>query len=148
MLGRLSAYTGQIDDVGQGDVTSLDTGLSPSLDVFVSRVGSLTDADRREIAEARKGVHEAFHSSALRAALELLVGREDDYMLARRALAAAHVPDGLENAGVDEVDDLNEVARYAQLAIDDGLLAALTSDALHPNHLRELHRSLKVVLGS
>jgi len=134
--------------VGQGDGTSLDAGLSPALDAFVTRVLSLTDADRRAIADARKAVDESFHQSALLAASELLVGRADDYARARSALATAHVPQALEDAGRDEVDDLNEVARYVQLAIDDGLLAVLTRDALHPNHLRELHRSLKVVLGA
>lgn len=134
--------------MGQGDVTSLDAGLSPAVDGFVTRVRSLTDADRRAIAVARKGVDEAFHQSALRAAWELLVERGDDYVNARSALATAHVPEAMENAAGDELSDLNDVARYVQLAIDDGLLAVLTSDALHPNHLRELHRSLKVVLGS
>lgn len=86
---------------------------------------------------------EVFHERALAAAAELLVGRGEEYARARRTLATAHLPRSLTADGGGRTD-LDDTARHVQLAIDDGLLAVLTSDLLHPNHARELHRSLKV----
>ena len=98
------------------------------------------------VAAARRAVDETFHERALQAASELLVGRGELYAEARRALARAHVPAALEGEALSEGEraELDDVARAVQLAIDDGLLAVLTSDRLHPNHARELFRSLKV----
>lgn len=115
----------------------------------MNRVLGLTDHERGAIAEARKGVDESFHERALLAAAEALVGRGDEYARARSRVALAHVPDALEDADDrDEVEWLNDVARSVQLAIDDGLLAILTSDVLHPNHARELYRSLKAAFDT
>lgn len=95
------------------------------------------------MAEARRAVDEAFHETALFAAAEALEGREDAYVRARRELARAHVPEVLADAARDERARWQDVARLAQLAIDDALLAIVTSDRVHPNHLRELYRSFK-----
>ncbi|HJR95630.1 MAG TPA: hypothetical protein VJ807_09355 [Gaiellaceae bacterium] len=133
------------DVVGQTDRSQSDRHASRAVDAFVARVLELTDDDRRAIADARAAVDESFHQSALRAAAEQVVGRGDEYMRARRAVALAHVPDALEGAPPGELQALNRVARDAQLAIDDGLLAVLTRDTLHPKHLRELNRSLGIV---
>lgn len=86
---------------------------------------------------------EAFHESARAAAFEALAGRGEEYVRARRALARAHVPERLET----EVGDGSwaEVARLAELAIDDALLALLGSDLLHPKHVRELYRSFQAL---
>ena len=134
------------DVVGQTDLSHSDTHAPPAVDVFVARVLELTDDERRVIADARAAVDESFHRSALLAAAEQLVGHGEEYLRARRAVALAHVPDALEGAPPSELEALNRVARGAQLAIDDGLLAVLARDTLHPKHLRELNRSLGVVL--
>ena len=133
------------DVVGQPDLSQPDTHASPAVDAFVARVLELTDDDRSAIADARAAVDEPFHRSALLAAAEQLAGRGDEYVRARRAVALAHVPDALEGAPPGELEALNRIARNAQLAIDDGLLAVLARDTLHPKHLRELNRSLGVV---
>ena len=133
------------DVVGQTDLSQSDTHASPAVDAFVARVLELTDDDRRAIAHARTAVDESFHRSALLAAVEQLVSRGDEYLRARRAVALAHVPDALDGAAPGELDALNRVAREAWLAIDDGLLAVLARDTLHPKHLRELNRSLGVI---
>lgn len=104
---------------------------------FVARARRLSDGDRVAIAAARAEVDEEFHEQALRAAAEALVGRGDAYARARAELARAHLPDGI----ADEPERLAPVARLAQLAIDEMLLAAVTSDVLHPKHLRQLSRA-------
>lgn len=143
------AYTRAIEDAGQHARVEPDTASSSPLDEFVTRVLALTDDERRTVAEARRSVDEAFHERALVAATELLVGRGETYAQARRVLATAHVPMALsEHGDHDERAELADLARHVQLAIDDGLLAVLTSDLLHPNHARELHRSLKVVFDT
>lgn len=117
------------------------------MDSFAARVWALTDEDRVAVAKARESVDEAFHERALRAGLEALAGRGDEYLAARRALAGAHLPARLDRARddmqSDELAHWNDVARLVQQALDDALIAILTSASLHPNHLRELHRSLK-----
>lgn len=111
----------------------------------MARVLRLTDAERHAIGAARASIDESFHRSALRAAAEQLVGRGEEYVRARRAVATAHVPDALEHAAPDNAAELNTIACRVQLAVDDGLLAVLTRDTLHPKHLRELNRSLAVL---
>jgi hypothetical protein len=112
---------------------------------FVERVLELSDDQRLAVAEARRAVNEAFHETAVSAAVEALAGRGEAYTRARRALARAHVPECLDGSAGDGGDRAawQDVARLVQLAIDDALLAVLTSDALHPSHLRELYRSFK-----
>lgn len=102
---------------------------------FVERMRALTDDERRRIAAARRQVSEGYHEGSLRAASELLAGRGDAYVRARFEVAAVHVSDG--------VDD--ETARLVALAVDDALLALVTADLLHPNHVRELYRSCRAV---
>lgn len=140
------AYTRSIHERGQDDTTSPVAGQAPGVDAFLSRVLALTDTERKAVAAARRAVDETFHERALHAASELLVGRGELYADARRAVSRAHIPAALEGHELSEAErvELEEVARAVQLAIDDGLLAVLTSDRLHPNHARELHRSLKV----
>jgi chromosome condensin MukBEF complex kleisin-like MukF subunit len=128
--------------VGHTNRLNPDPGLSRAVHDFVARVLALTDDERRAIADARAFVDESFHRSALLAAAEQLVSGSDEYARARTAVAVSHVPAALEHASPDELEELNRVARHVQLAIDDGLLAVLTRDTLHPKHLRELNRSL------
>lgn len=112
--------------------------FGPSHDLvaaLVERLRVLTDEERRRIADARRQVTEDYHEGSLRAASELLVGRGDAYARARFEVTAVHVSDG--------VDD--ETARLVQLAVDDALLALVTADLLHPNHVRELYRSCRAV---
>lgn len=113
----------------------------------------MDDESRLAVASARKAVDEAFHEKALRAASDALVGRGDEYVRARRALAGTHVPDKLTGDDADaltgeELARWSEVARLVQQAMDDELMALLTSDVLHPNHLRELHRSWRAAQES
>lgn len=87
---------------------------------------------------------EAFHEAALQSATESLVGRAETYVRARSQLARAHVPECLDGSSADaERARWQDVARLVQLALDDALLAVVTSDELHPNHARELYRSFK-----
>lgn len=108
---------------------------------FVDRVLRLSDDDRLAVAEARRAVSEGFHEKALWAAAEALVGRSEEYARARALVARAHVPEGL-------AEEADEVARLVQLAIDEGLVALVGADVLHPNHLRELYRPWRAVLGA
>jgi hypothetical protein len=123
----------------------------PSVETFVARVRTLTDEDRVAVANARRVVDETFHERALRAGLEALAERDAEYLKARRALADAHLPARLDPAGEDlqsaELAHWNDVARLVQQALDDALIAILASGSLHPNHLRELYRSLKAASG-
>jgi len=137
----------RIDSAGQAPSVGVESDLPPSVDAFVARVRSLTDDERIAIANARGAVDEAFHARALLAGAEELVKRGGAYVGARWALADAHLPEAMldiaDDAPGDDVARWNEVARLVQLAIDEALVAILTSDSLHPNHLRELYRSLK-----
>lgn len=117
--------------------TDIDTGSArKAVDGFVTRVLALTDEERVAVAETRKALDDSFREPALRAAAEALVGRAEAYVLARRELAGAHVPGGLD----DDPARRDEVARLVRLAIDEALAARVGQDVLHPNHLRELHR--------
>jgi hypothetical protein len=111
---------------------------------FVDRMRRLTDEQRIAAAEERKRVDEEYHEKALRAAAEALAGRGEAYARARRALAAAHVPEALRIEGderdAEQVRRWTEISRLVQLAIDEMLVALIASDVLHPNHLRELSR--------
>ncbi|MDQ4030218.1 MAG: hypothetical protein M3168_04170 [Actinomycetota bacterium] len=104
-----------------------------AIDEFVARALRLTDGDRSVLAAARAEVSEAYHEKALWAAAEALVGRGEEYAHARALVARAHVPEGVE-------DESDAVARLVRLAIDEGLVAVVGADLLHPNHLRELYR--------
>lgn len=109
----------------------------------MARVRALTDEDRTVLAEARKALDEGFREQALRSAAELLVGRGEAYALARRELAGAHVPQGLG----DDRGRRDEVARLAELAIDELLVGIVTQERLHPKHLRELYRPWRALDG-
>ena len=113
--------------------------VSRAVEAFVAHVRALRDEDRVAVANARRVVDEEFHERALVAGLEILAGRGEEYVRSRRAVADVHLPESPEALG----DDAAEIARLVQLAVDDALIAILTRDALHPNHLRELYRSLK-----
>ena len=77
-----------------------------------------------------------FHEKAVRAGIEAAARYPDLYLDARARVASAHLPSGLEEAAPD--GDLEDVARLAQLAIDDALLGTVGQLTLHPNNLREL----------
>jgi hypothetical protein len=115
---------------------------------FVARAARLTDEQRALVAERRATLDEADHVASLRSGAEALVDFAPAYVEARRALAAAHVPDALERDDLtpDERARWTDVARLMQLAIDEMLVALAGNEVLHPNHLRALsaawgHRS-------
>lgn len=130
-----------------------DDGFGPNrtaVESFIDLVRGLTDENRLAVAEARKAVSEPFHAKAWRAAGEALAGRGEAYLWARRQVARAHIPERLapegdDALGGDEAARWSEVARLVQQAIDDALMAFLTSDIVHPKHLRELHRSWRAL---
>lgn len=97
---------------------------------------SLTDEDRRVVAERRRGLDEAFREKAVRAGVESLAPHAAFYVWARAQVAGAHVPDSLEEATLEP--EWSEISRLVQLAIDEALLAFVGQGTLHPNHLREL----------
>lgn len=107
-----------------------------AVDSFVERVRSLTDEERRVVAERRRGLDEAFREKALRAAAEAIPPHEAVYVRARARVAGAHVPTRLEEGVRD--DEWTEISRLVQLAVDEGLLAMVAQRTVHPNHLREL----------
>lgn len=102
----------------------------------MERVLSLTDDERRVVADRRRGLDEAFREKALGAGAESLAAHADLYVRARTQVAKAHVPACLEEGVPDPA--WAEVSRLVQLAIDEALLAFVGSGTLHPNHLREL----------
>lgn len=125
--------------------------LAP-LEQFIEQVLALRDEQRLAAAAARKAVDEAHHERALRAAADLLVRRSEAYADARRRLVGAHLPERLSDEGAPALDGAeaaqwHEVARLVQQAIDDGIVALLLSDVLHPNYLRELYRPWRGVLA-
>lgn len=103
---------------------------------FVERVRSLSDEDRRVVAERRGGLDEAFREKAVRAGVESLAAHPELYVRARMQVAGAHLPSCLEEATLEP--EWSEVSRLVQLSIDEGLLAFVGQGTLHPNHLREL----------
>jgi hypothetical protein len=141
------SYTSPIDGTGQASSVPLEPKGAASVEDLLARVTRLTDEDRARVAEARKAVDESFHADSLAAASELLVGRGEAYARARSAVAAAHLPAVLDDEGLepDERARWGEIARLVEAALDDALLAFLTNDVLHPNHARELYRSLKAI---
>jgi hypothetical protein len=104
---------------------------------------ALTDADRAALADARGRLDEDFREQALRSAAELLVGRAEAYASARRELAGAHVPKGLDA----DPRRRDEIARLAELAIDELLVGIVVQERLHPKHLRELYRPWRALDG-
>jgi hypothetical protein len=135
-LPRPAPILPRIDFAGQAPSVDEPSDLSGSVDALVARVRALGDEELVAIANARRAVDEDFHERALVAGIEALVGRGEEYVHARRSLANAHLLETTDAKG-------DEIARLVQLAIDDALIAVLTSNAIHPNHLRELYRSLK-----
>lgn len=109
----------------------------------MARVNALTDDDRARLADARSALDEDFRAQALRSAAELLAGRAEAYAEARRDVAAAHVPEGLD----DDPARRDEVARLVQLAIDELLVGVVVQERLHPKHLRELYRPWRALDG-
>lgn len=107
-----------------------------AVDAFVERVASLTDEDRRLVAERRRGLDEAFRERAIRAAAEAIPPHADIYARARARVAGAHLPACLEE-GTPNLE-WTEISRLVQLAVEEGLLAFVGQRTLHPNHLREL----------
>lgn len=132
---------------GQTETAGLDLGPSHApVEAFLSRVAGLTDDERAAVAAARASVDEAFHEKALAAAADALVGRGEEYALARRQVSGAHLPERLA-AGPPDRDRWTEISRLVQLAIDEALAGLLVSDLLHPNNLRELHRPWRALSG-
>jgi hypothetical protein len=127
--------------MGQAVLPADDDGVTPAVEAFVERARGLSDDELRAVADARDRVDEAFHAAALRAASEALRGRGHDYVRARNRLSAAHVPAAAGDAVGEDRAEWQRVSRLAQLAIDDALLALVTSDVIHPKHVRELYRS-------
>jgi hypothetical protein len=103
---------------------------------FVERVRSLTDEDRRVVAERRRRLDEAFREKAVRGGIEASARHPELWAQARMQVAGAHLPEELEEGDFDA--EWSEVSRLVQLAIDEGLLAFVGQHTLHPNHLREL----------
>jgi hypothetical protein len=137
----VGSYTEPILASGQ-----TDAGTGPAEQAvrgFVARVRSLADEDRVALAEARRALEEDFREQALRSAAELLVGRAESYAIARRDVAGAHVPEGLD----EDPARRDEVARLVELAIDELLVGLVTQDRLHPKHLRELYRPWRALDG-
>lgn len=125
----------------------------PAVEAFVEQVLQLGDDERHAVAEARKQIDEARQAKALRAAAEALAvtGRRSAYIETRERLALAHLSDepvgGDASApSTDELARRHETVRLLRLAIDDAVLALLTTDVLHPKHLRELYRPWQEVL--
>lgn len=110
----------------------------PAVEAFVRRARSLTDEERVALAAARRALAEDHREAALRAAAEALAGRSDAYARARRELSDAHVPRRLARGDGEAAD--HETSRLVQLAIDELLVALITSDVLLPDYLRELAR--------
>ena len=104
---------------------------------------ALTDDDREALAEARKALDEDFRAQALRSAAELLVGRGETYAVARREVAGAHVPAGLDG----DPERRDQIARLVRLSIDELLVGVVTQERLHPKHLRELYRPWQALDG-
>lgn len=118
------------------------------IDTLVERARGLTDDDRVRLAAARRATDESFHAGAWKAACEMLSVRAEMYVKAWQRIGSAFLPNKLielidmgNRADPEEVIEWQEVARLVRLAIDDELLALLTSDLIPPPHLRQLHRS-------
>lgn len=110
--------------------------LEAAVESFVRRARSLTDEDRRIVAERRRSLDEAFREKALRAGAEAMPPHADLYVRARLRVAHAHLPECLEEGTPNE--EWAEISRLVQLSVDEGLLAFVGQGTLHPNHLREL----------
>lgn len=127
---------------------------NPSLvEGFIEQARSLDDDDRRVLAEARRGIDEAFHEGAWRAAIEMAAHRADAYLDAWTRIGAAFVPERLEGlvqmgrkADPAEVAEWQDVARLARIAMDDALLALLGTDTITPLQVRELYAPWKSML--
>lgn len=123
------------------------------IDQLVERARSLTDEDLRNLAWARGGVDETFHIGAWRAAWEMVVERAEAYTNAWLRIGPAFIPERLrelvelgDRAESDQVNEWQDVARLAKLALDDELLALLTADLIPPPHLRQLHLAWRRML--
>lgn len=122
-----------------------EDGFPRKVQELIDRARTLSDEERRAIAAARADRDEAFRVGAWRAAMEAIGQRPELYQAAWVGVGSAYVParlDELINLGSqadpDEVAEWQGVARLVRLAIDEALLALLTSDTIPPPHLREL----------
>lgn len=125
-------------------MVAIEHGTWAGVERLIERARALTDHDRVALADARAAVDETFHVGAWRAANEILVERAQDYLAARVRIGSAFIPERLEelvergSAGDPEVERWQRVARLAQAAVDDALLALLGADTMRPPDLREL----------
>lgn len=122
-----------------------ENGFPKKVEELIERARALRDDERRVIAEARAERDETFRVAAWRAALAAMGGRSELYVAAWSRIGSAYVPERLEGlvnlgsqADAAEVTEWQGVARLVRLAIDEALLALLTSDTIPPPHLREL----------
>lgn len=122
-----------------------DNGLPTKVEELIQRARTLSDEERRAIASARGDRDEAFRVGAWRAALAAVSDRSALYVAAWSRIGSTFVPERLEElinlgsqADAEEVAEWQGVARLLRLAIDEALLAFLTSDTIPPPHLREL----------
>lgn len=116
--------------------TRQQNGLDAVVESFVQRVRSLNDDERRVVAARRRELDEALREKSLRAGAESLSPHADLYVRARARVANAHLPTRLEEGVAD--GEWVEISRLVQLAVDEGLIAMVGQETLHPNHLREL----------
>ena len=123
------------------------------IDAVVERARALTDDDRVLLAAARGTIEESFHAGSWRAALEMLSVRAEMYAWAWQRIGSAFVPERLlemvemgDQGDPVELKNWQDVARLVRLGIDDELLGLLTSDAIPPAHLRQLHMSWAAML--
>jgi len=122
-----------------------ESGLPRNVEELIDRARALSDDERRAIATARGERDETFRVGAWRAALAAMGERSDLYVAAWSGIGSAYVPERLgelvnlgSRADASEVAEWQGVARLVRLAIDEALLALLTSDTIPPPHLREL----------
>lgn len=122
---------------------------------LIERARALRDDDRRVLAEARRAVDEAAQAEARRSAVEAIVERGPAYAESWIRIGAAYLPERLEEllrpgsgATASEVAEWQEVARLARLAIDDALLAFLTTDTIPPPAVRRLIAPWQAMLAA
>lgn len=122
-----------------------------SIETFIDRALRLTDEDRQRLADARAASDETFRAGAWKAATEILAQHGRSYHDVWVRLGPAHVPERLEKLvqeGTDhaEIARWQQIARLAQLGMDDALLALTAADIIRPPDLRELYRPWKAML--
>lgn len=120
-------------------------GFPKKVEELIARARALSDDERQAIAAARGERDEAFRVGAWRAALAAVADRSPLYIEAWSRIGSAYVPERLaelinqgSRADAAELAEWQSVARLLRLAIDEALLAFLTSDTITPPDLREL----------